>query len=143
MQALADFPATIFCDELLSAYPDAKIIVSTREEDKWVSSMESTLIHAYNKQHFAASDTKTPLRLMAEKYHELCWKNDFGMYGRAYFKSYYEELDRCIAGQHRPAIRYTVGQVWEPLCKFLDRPVPEKPFPRSDDWTKYKAAVAE
>jgi hypothetical protein len=30
-------------------------------------------------------------------------------------------------------IEWQPEQGWEPLCKFLDKPVPDKPFPRLND----------
>jgi hypothetical protein len=35
----------------------------------------------------------------------------------------------------------TIGEGWEPLCKFLDKPVPNEPFPREND-TEAAAKVA-
>lgn len=30
-------------------------------------------------------------------------------------------------------LEYEVKQGWEPLCKFLDKPIPDEPFPRVND----------
>lgn len=34
------------------------------------------------------------------------------------------------------------SQGWEPLCKFLGRPVPEQPFPHVNDTQEFKNMVA-
>lgn len=34
-QAVCDIPAVHFCDELIETYPDAKVILTTRNVDEW------------------------------------------------------------------------------------------------------------
>ena len=34
-QAVTDFPCCMFPEELLEAYPDAKVILTNRNVDKW------------------------------------------------------------------------------------------------------------
>lgn len=41
--AVTDSPATIFAPELISAYPEAKVILNIRETNSWHKSMVSTL----------------------------------------------------------------------------------------------------
>ena len=36
-------PCILFVDELLAAYPDAKVILTNRDEDSWVVSMNKTV----------------------------------------------------------------------------------------------------
>jgi hypothetical protein len=35
-------PCANFPDELIAAYPDAKVILTTRDPDKWIASVESS-----------------------------------------------------------------------------------------------------
>jgi Sulfotransferase domain len=39
-QAVTDAPCVNFADELLAAYPDAKVVLTTRDVEKWLPSME-------------------------------------------------------------------------------------------------------
>ena len=39
-QAVTDIPCVLFSDELLSAYPDAKVILTSRDVDSWLVSMK-------------------------------------------------------------------------------------------------------
>lgn len=41
-QAVSDIPCILFADELLEAYPDAKVILTTRDEDGWIKSMQNS-----------------------------------------------------------------------------------------------------
>ena len=40
MKAVTDTPNACFVEELLEAYPKAKVVLTTRDPDKWVDSME-------------------------------------------------------------------------------------------------------
>jgi hypothetical protein len=48
---LEDIPCILFVDELLEAYPNAKVILTNRDVDSWLKSM--------NKTFFAVTDWKT------------------------------------------------------------------------------------
>lgn len=39
-KALSDDPCCLFIDELLSAYPNAKVILTTRDRIAWLHSMQ-------------------------------------------------------------------------------------------------------
>jgi hypothetical protein len=46
----------------------------------------------------------------------------------------------CCVLQHVPAGKLLVfepSQGWEPLCKFLGKPIPDQPFPRVNDTQQF------
>ncbi|KAI1840115.1 hypothetical protein JX266_013680 [Neoarthrinium moseri] len=133
-EAVADYPAAIFPNELLTAYPEAAVILTTRGEDAWYASMMSTLVHA----HLHAPRQNPSL---AAKYHTYCWKDDFPTYGREAYRRQNEVVREAAKG--RRFLEYETGSGWGPLCEFLGVDVPEVPYPRSDDWVAYKQEVKE
>jgi Sulfotransferase domain len=42
-QAVLDVPAVLFAEELIAAYPDAKIILTNRNVDSWYKSCSKTV----------------------------------------------------------------------------------------------------
>lgn len=42
-QAICDWPAIAFCPELIEAYPDAKVLITTRDVDSWYMSTLKTV----------------------------------------------------------------------------------------------------
>ncbi|PNP81069.1 hypothetical protein FNYG_05536 [Fusarium nygamai] len=43
-------------------------------------------------------------------------------------------------------LEWTVEDGWEPLCKFLDKPVPDEPFPhvnKASGWENHEAKVTK
>ncbi|KAI0887381.1 uncharacterized protein GGS22DRAFT_108444 [Annulohypoxylon maeteangense] len=143
-EALADYPAAIFPEELMAAYPEASVILSVRRsEDQWLASMELTLWHAHTH---APSPNPSPMAPLSEKYHRHCWNNDLPAFGRAAYRAHNELVRRLVSDQGRRYLEYTPGDGWAPLCAFLGVeegmvPGAEEPFPRSDDWIEYKREV--
>ncbi|KAJ9661769.1 hypothetical protein H2198_001734 [Neophaeococcomyces mojaviensis] len=41
--AISDMPAILFVDELLAAYPEAKVVLTNRDVDDWIVSMNKTI----------------------------------------------------------------------------------------------------
>lgn len=134
-KGVSDFPAAIFTDELIGAFPEAKVILTVRDEDKWFESLKATLWHAWSSPD-APKDT--PMRPLSDKYHLHMWQNDFPKYGREAYREHNAHV-QTIAPEGSLLV-YDVKDGWEPLCTFLGLDVPATPFPRKDDWLEYKRA---
>ncbi|KAJ4389609.1 hypothetical protein N0V93_007080 [Gnomoniopsis smithogilvyi] len=139
-QGVADFPAALFPEELIKAYPEAAIILTSRSEDSWCESMMSTLWHAHSN---SKANPDAPMTIMRMKYHMHCWGNDFPNQGREHFRKH-NDLVRSL-GQGREFLEFDAKTGWSPLREFLGLPAVDeaKPFPRSDDWAEYKKMVQE
>ena len=133
---IADFPASIFPTELMEAYPTAKVIATLRDEDSWVKSMESTIVHAHNSP---TANKESPMRPLADRYHRYCWDSNFSQNGR-YFSREYNRILREVVPRDR-FLEYDVKSGWQPLCAFLNKQIPDVPFPTQDDWLEYKLST--
>ncbi|MCK5363870.1 MAG: hypothetical protein KAR22_12915 [Gammaproteobacteria bacterium] len=40
-------------------------------------------------------------------------------------------------------LTYNLGDGWEKLCRFLDRPIPDMPFPRSNSAEEFNAMFSK
>lgn len=141
-RATVDWPGCAFWQELTHAYPDAKVILTVRDPDRWYDSAYNTIF-----QRGAVSGTKEPdaapelqrLRPMVEK---LIWE--------ATFDGRFEDRDHAlrIFAEHNEAVRrgvpsdrllvYQVDQGWPPLCDFLGVDVPAEPFPHINHGTSIR-----
>ncbi|KAI1378238.1 hypothetical protein F4677DRAFT_412588 [Hypoxylon crocopeplum] len=141
-EALADYPAAIFPGELMTAYPEAAIILSTRRsEDAWLASMESTLWHAHTH---APTPNPSPMAPLSARYHRHCWGDDLPARGLAAYRAHNVLVRELAVSGGRRLLEYAPGDGWAPLCEFLGVAVEEvegEPFPRSDDWVEYKRMV--
>jgi hypothetical protein len=124
----------LFPLELRQAFPDAKIVITTRDENGWLRSMESTLVYA--RESNRAKPTG-PRQELTNSYHLYCWGDDFAANGRHYWRDHMQMLKEAFPEDE--ALYFEVKSGWQPLCEFLNKPVPDQPFPRADDWKDWKA----
>ncbi|KAL8707454.1 MAG: hypothetical protein Q9225_007751 [Loekoesia sp. 1 TL-2023] len=138
-QAVTDIPAATFAEELIKAYPEAKVVLTDRNVDSWYDSILQTL-YPYNVGLLASFHLwinwvfRTRARwvrpMFAKIWHET-YKGDFIKHGKSAFREHYAKI-RELVPEDRLLI-YHVSDGWGPLCKFLDVPKPEQPFPKGND----------
>ncbi|KAL3482115.1 hypothetical protein BJX99DRAFT_217391 [Aspergillus californicus] len=132
-EAVTDQPCAIFAPELIKAYPAAKVILNHRDVDAWYGSITALILpHARGFWYHVLP------WFQADMY----WAVQYTVH--CFNKYFYDSLERngkWVYEQHSATIkgllvdepeRLLVWQVqdgWEPLCRFLDKPVPEEEFP--------------
>lgn len=142
-QATVDWPACTFYKELMEIYPDAKVLLTVRDPEKWYESAYNTIFPLLYRKRFSCLNLlfklfvqKVPLLL--QMLNTLIWDGTF--HGRFTDKEHaIEVFNQHIEGvkKHVPPERlliYNVKEGWEPLCTFLGVEVPQnKPFPHLND----------
>jgi hypothetical protein len=131
--AAVDWPACHFWRELSARYPAAKVVLTARDADAWYDSLSATIGKFANGQNPPPDPLKGEVFAMGQL---IVMERTFG--GRiaepAHAKAVYRRhVEAVTAGL--PADRlllFNVAEGWAPLCRFLDRPVPSQPFPRSN-----------
>ncbi|CVL06460.1 uncharacterized protein FMAN_03671 [Fusarium mangiferae] len=135
-EAVTDGPANVFGHELLTYYPNAKVIINRRRHvDDWYSSMKKTCLEVFSWPMWVLSWFDTSIcwlwwnfELVMKEY----YKGDFEKFGKETFKNHYKDLESRLTKDERPFLDWTVEDGWEPLCKFLERPTPDVPFPNGN-----------
>ena len=144
-QATVDWPGSYFYAELVEAYPDAKVLLSVRDAEGWERSMRDTiwgmfyddiLIRDLSSARVRVDDEwRAFIELMQEM-----WKRSGLIDNGADTtpESMRAAMERFNQGVQDtvPADRllvWSVGDGWEPLCDFLELPVPDTPFPHLND----------
>jgi len=131
--AAVDWPACHFWRELSQRYPAAKVVLTARDADAWYDSLAATIGKFANGPPVAPDPSKRNVFAMSRL---IVMERTFG--GRitepAHTKAVYRRhVEAVTAGL--PADRllsFDVAEGWGPLCRFLDRPIPSEPFPRSN-----------
>jgi hypothetical protein len=154
-QATVDWPGCTYWRELADHYPDAKVLLSVRDPEKWYDSVNDTIYYISK----LARDPETMPPAMKERFKDLprddrrqwinetIWERTFdGRFeDRAYAISVFEKHNQAVRDAI-PADRlleYQVGEGWQPLCDFLGVPVPAEDFPRMNEGASFRAAVLE
>ena len=145
--ACCDVPCIAFAEELILAYPDAKIIISTRDAEKWLASMDSTAGRVLRWKTWEwlgqwDSSLNVPFwrhanALMPYMYGTM---TDYSVDGPAHkrFLEHYKTVRQAAPAER--TLEYKVQDGWEPLCRFLEKPIPDEDFPRMNDATQFLLA---
>src|SRR5215210_4077602 len=143
-QATVDWPGAAFYKELMEAYPDAKVLLSVRDPERWYESTNNTIYATVDPSpEMIAAVGPTP-RLN----NELIWKRTFGgsFADRQQAIEVFERHNEQVR-EHVPADRllvYEVKEGWRPLCEFLGAEEPRgKPFPHLNDTDAFRRMVQE
>ena len=116
--AFQDMPWCLFFREFDAAWPDAKFILTTRDPDLWYASLHKHFrdigLTVLQQQVYGTDDLDDKARILSVyeghiaavrmRFADRPWK--------------FLELD------------LTAGEGWEPVCNFLDKPIPKCAFPR-------------
>ncbi|KAF2217183.1 hypothetical protein CERZMDRAFT_108995 [Cercospora zeae-maydis SCOH1-5] len=137
--AVADPPLSVLYPELLKLYPDAKVIVTVRDRKAWMRSMTEVIKLSQPKLATfifwwvpsvrwlpKLSDdlthlffTKFGIIMKDEETFSTCWEKHI------------EQLQQTVP--ENQLFFLDVKDGWEPLCKALDKPIPDVPFPKLND----------
>ena len=133
--ATMDCPAALLTPEIMKVYPDAIVIVTTRDEDSWWKSMEylNSFMGTYHLPFVVMWLWK------AQAYGK--WRKRFKellvwRYGHDHIQKetlkLHEDYQRQVVPKEK-LFFYNVKEGWGPLCKILNVPHPKVPFPHNND----------
>ncbi len=132
-RSCVDWPSARFWREIAGHYPQAKVLLTVRPAQAWLKSMHATI---YPVMRDRGKKEPGHFRDTMDMAYEIIVEQTFG--GRldepdhalAVFRRHVAQVQQSIA----PArlLTYDVAQGWRPLCEFLEVPVPDIPFPRTN-----------
>lgn len=138
-QSTVDWPACNFYAQLMLHYPEAKVLLTVRDPDQWYDSCFNTIYAIYHQPIMRIVRTLLPpmQRFMAMN-ERLIWQGDFGgrFADRQHAIAVFTQRNAAIQAHVPPArlLVYDVKEGWEPLCRFLNVPIPQDtPFPHLND----------
>ncbi len=141
--ATMDFPSALYYRELLEAFPDARVVLTVRDPERWYDSFASTIrafivsfpnrwvlpwLPFVNASYRVTRHTFVDRLLHADRAQAI-----------ALFEEWNADVQR-----HVPADRllvYRVAEGWAPLCAFLGVPEPDRPFPRVNERPVFRRRV--
>jgi hypothetical protein len=146
-QATVDWPAATFYRELMRRYPDAKVLLSIRDPERWYQSALNTIyLIAHPSQMGWLVRLFLKLRGMNRLLEGVVWEGTFNgrfadkQYALDIFNRHNEEVKRIVPPER--LLVYDVKEGWEPLCRFLGVPVPKDvPFPHLNDTATFQKVI--
>ncbi|KAL3487299.1 hypothetical protein BJX62DRAFT_228109 [Aspergillus germanicus] len=134
--AVTDIPSILFAEELMDAYPDAQIILTTRDVDTWLPSMERAFYKVLNMKRWRLLELfdytytrpymhllRTTLNIWTDSH----WRDKDQL--TATYIAHNAQVRGQAQRRGRKVLEFDVRDGWRPLCEFLGKPVPSKPFP--------------
>jgi hypothetical protein len=143
-RATTDAPAVYFFRELADRFPQAKIVLTERDPEKWHSSFAATIGTPAHRDLIANSPL-LPMMLKMVQYNArragLPPPNPDSPFPPreamiASFLRHNDGVKRAIPPERLLVFRVAEG--WPPLCRFLGVPVPDVPFPRVNDAASFQ-----
>ncbi len=127
-RATADWPACHFYKELAARYPAAKVVLTVRDPESWFQSTQATIFSDAHLQQVGERPMGGFVRMAILPFF------DGRMHDREHLLEVYERHNAEVRRVIQPGrlLVYDVREGWEPLCRFLDRPIPSDPFPRAN-----------
>lgn len=145
-----DFPSSPYWQEQLTLYPNAKVILTARDAEKWYKSCSDTIFK------MSPGHPEAPFGVTLAQWLGIVPSSVVGMLNRIIFeKTFKQNWDKhhviACYNEHNsnvlktcPADKLLVFEVsegWKPLCAFLDVPVPNVPFPHVNDTKHFQGRV--
>ena len=143
-RSTVDWPGGYFYKQLAEAFPNAKVLLSVRDPERWEPSFRETIVDMCHGESLirllssARAQVDPRWRRYLEFVDRMFWSEQ-GTFPSGDspaqlidgFVAHNEEVKRVV-----PADRLLVWEVtegWGPLCEFLDVPVPDEPLPHAND----------
>ena len=148
--ATTDQPAAFVAEDLIAAYPEAKVVLVERDVDRWYKSFSETVINGVanpfipliclvDKVYIGQMSAQTDL-IAKHIFHIQEPRVRYGILNNPEFFAQWREKAKDVYIEHNEKIKritpkerllvFKLDEGWEPLCNFLGRPVPDVPFPR-------------
>jgi hypothetical protein len=142
-RATVDWPSTRWWREIAAHFPDAKVLLSVRDPESWYKSMSETI---YQPMKWPIpAEVPENMRLQNEMVRKAIIADTFDnrfedkAHAIDVFKRHNQEVRDTIDAKR--LLVFDVREGWEPLCRFLEVPVPSEPFPRLNDTASTQALI--
>ncbi|KAJ3125306.1 hypothetical protein HK098_000370 [Nowakowskiella sp. JEL0407] len=157
--ASVDAPGCTFYKNLMEFYPDTKVILTVRDNPQvWVDSSRETVYKASQSgggflgvvsgfvfRNIFRSKMIEMINKVFFTHPDACngalEKADFdgGKAAREFYTNWNDEVVKYVPSDK--LLLFNVKEGWGPLCKFLGKPIPDKPFPRVNDRAEFQKHI--
>lgn len=140
--AAVDWPTCYFWRQLADHYPEARIVLTRRDPERWYDSVANTI---YLAMTGAIPETDPDVLGRRRMARNIILERTFAgrFEDRAHAIGVYErhqaEVRAAIPAER--LLLYEVAEGWTPLCAFLGRPVPDATFPNTNSTAEFRVMV--
>lgn len=136
--AAVDWPVCAFWRELSVEYPDAIVLLSTRDTDSWWTSASNTIFQVVGNEVAAEEITGAQQSMaidMLTKRFTPHWMDEDE--AKRAFEQHNADVRAAIPADR--LVEWQPGDGWEPICTALGLPVPYEPYPHVNTTADFRA----
>lgn len=141
-QSTTDCPASGFWKRLIADFPDAKFILTERDPESWYLSFRNTVYQAMTQPEKSTGDHREVQEMAKTLILDGLFEGRFE--DKDFAISKLQDYSRQIRSAVPPdqLLVMDISDGWGPLCGFLEVPIPEDDFPRSNTQTEFQNRLA-
>ena len=132
-QASVDWPSANYWREQLLHYPRAKVILTSREPERWYASVMNTI---YPTSVEAKNSADPDTARFGKWVFETIWDRIFNgrMSDKAYCIKQFKAHEKAVIAEvpEQQLLKFQAADGWAPLCEFLGCAVPDAPYPNTN-----------
>lgn len=149
-EVLSDFPFLGFWEEFVEWYPEAKVILVERDIDRWYASFDTGVISSvftpivwvlyYIIEPLRTAKPATSMWHFESAVFKCHDQPSFQKNAKPTYRQHYDMVRKAIPKER--ILDYKLGSGWEPLCQFLDEPIPNEKFPHLNEGVEFAKWMA-
>ena len=134
-----DWPGARYWRELVTYYPDAKVILLVRDPEEWFESVQATIVPflaargTHSSPHVNAIAEMGQQAIGIQVFGDRLTERDHAV---RVFCDHIAEVQSTVAADR--LLTFDVADGWEPLCDFLEVDRPAVPFPRTNSSKEFR-----
>ncbi|KAI8140117.1 P-loop containing nucleoside triphosphate hydrolase protein [Fennellomyces sp. T-0311] len=138
--AAVDWPTATFVKRLVESYPEAKVLLTVRDPDSWYKSMRNTVFRSLTTPITSEKGLKS--RAMSKV---ICMDGLLSTIQpnqpmdeimiKAKYNAHNEWVIQAVPPERLLVLK--LGEGWDRLCRFLDKPIPDIPYPHSNSTEEF------
>lgn len=129
-RSAVDWPTAAFWKELAEAFPEAKIILSSRSAESWYSSISETILATVGMPENWPPAAVEWFRMVEKVLNRSLGTARDKESVLAAFHAHEAAVKAAIPSDR--LLVHSAKDGWQPLCAFLSVPVPETAYPRTN-----------
>lgn len=142
--SIVDWPGCFFWKELADYYPDAKVLLSVRDPEKWYLSVTNTIYQLLSqplpdKDAPGYSQRYMTQQIILDKTFDNRFEDKD--YAISVYQKHIETVQNAIPADR--LLTFNVADGWSPLCEFLNVAVPDSDFPRVNSTEEFQQIFAK
>lgn len=135
-ESAVDWPTAGFFRELSVAYPSAKFVLTVRSPESWAESFSETIYKLLAGRDDAPEEMRAWLDMGVGVISKTGFPDGLDVAGMMKAFTAHNDAVKAAIPAHQLLV-YQVKDGWDPLCAFLGVPVPDSPFPRTNDRSEF------